>query len=240
VTDESIPASREYRQFRFRRPAGACELLLVRHGESQPAREGEPVPMVDGQGDPPLDPVGEDQAERVADRLLAAGEPISAIYATTLQRTRQTAAPLASRLGLEVQIEPDLREVHLGEWEGGALFRKNVAEGHPTALKMFAEQRWDAIPGAEDSESFAARVRRGITRIATAHPDQTVAVVTHGGVIGQVMVDASGASRSFAFTGGDNASISHVVVVRDRWIIRRFNDTAHLDLAFTIVPEPLT
>jgi probable phosphoglycerate mutase len=240
VSDESAPAAKEYRQIRFRRPPGACELLLVRHGESQPAREGVHFPMIDGQGDPPLDPVGEAQAERVADRLIASGEPISAIYATTLQRTRQTAAPLASRLGLEVQIEPELREVHLGDWEGGTLFRKNVSEGHPVALQMFAEQRWDVIPGAEDSETFAKRVRAGVAKVAAAHPDETVVVVTHGGVVGQVLVEACGASRSFAFTGADNASISHVVVTGDRWIIRRFNDTAHLGLAYTAAPEPLT
>ena len=225
-----------YRQLRFRRPPGACELLLVRHGESAPARDGEPFPLVDGHGDPELDPVGREQAERVADRLVP--EPITAIYVSTLRRTAETAAPLAARLGLEPQVDPDLREVYLGEWEGGT-FRKHVAEGHPVAQRMYAEQRWDVIPGAEPADAFAARVRAAIDRIATAHPDETVAVVSHGGVIGQVLSDASG-SRGFAFTGSDNGAISHVVVTADRWVIRRYNDTAHLGLAFTTAPEPLT
>jgi 2,3-bisphosphoglycerate-dependent phosphoglycerate mutase len=234
-TQES-PDAGTYRQLRFRRPAGACELLLVRHGESAPAREGEPFPLVDGHGDPPLDPVGRGQAERVAARL--AHEPITAIYVSTLRRTAETAAPLAARLELEPHVDPDLREVYLGEWEGGS-FRKHVAEGHPLAQQMYAEQRWDVIPGAEPGEVFAARVRGAIDRIAAAHPGETVAVVSHGGVIGQVLADASG-SRGFAFTGSDNAAVSHLVVTDDRWVIRRYNDTAHLGLAFTTAPEPLT
>jgi probable phosphoglycerate mutase len=191
---------------------------------------------VDGHGDPPLDPVGRDQAERVADRL--ALEPIAAIYVSNLRRTAETAAPLAARLGLEPHVEPDLREVYLGEWEGGS-FRKHVAEGHPVALRMYAEQRWDVIPGAEPGEAFAARVRGAIGRIAAAHPDETVAVVCHGGVIGQALAEASGA-QTFTFTGSDNAAVSHLVVTDDRWVIRRYNDTAHLGLAFTTAPEPLT
>jgi 2,3-bisphosphoglycerate-dependent phosphoglycerate mutase len=231
---EDSPDASTYRQLRFRRPPGACELLLVRHGESAPAREGDPFPLVNGHGDPPLDP--DDQAERVADRL--AHEPITAIYVSNLRRTAETAAPLAARLGLEPRIDPDLREVYLGEWEGGS-FRKHVVEGHPVAQRMYAEQRWDVIPGAEPGEAFAARVRGAIERIAAAHPDETVAVVSHGGVIGQILADACG-SRGFAFTGSDNAAVSHLVVTDDRWVIRRYNDTAHLGMAFTTAPEPLT
>jgi 2,3-bisphosphoglycerate-dependent phosphoglycerate mutase len=227
---------REYRQSRFSRPPGACELLLVRHGESAPARDDRPFALVDGHGDPELAPTGHEQAQRVADRL--AGEDLAAIYVTTLQRTVQTAAPLAARLGLEPRVEPDLREVFLGEWEGGS-FRRHVAEGHPVARRMFAEQRWDVIPGAEPADAFAGRVRAAVTRIADAHRDAAVAVVSHGGVIGQILALAAGA-RAFTFTGSDNAAISHLVVTDDRWILRRFNDTAHLGLTFTAAPQPPT
>jgi 2,3-bisphosphoglycerate-dependent phosphoglycerate mutase len=227
---------REYRQSRFSRPPGACELLLVRHGESAPARDDRPFALVDGHGDPELAPTGHEQAQRVADRL--AGEDLAAIYVTTLQRTVQTAAPLAARLGLEPRVEPDLREVFLGEWEGGS-FRRHVAEGHPVARRMFAEQRWDVIPGAEPADAFAGRVRAAVARIADAHRDEAVAVVSHGGVIGQILALAAGA-RAFTFTGSDNAAISHLVVTDDRWIVRRFNDTAHLGLAFTAAPQPPT
>jgi 2,3-bisphosphoglycerate-dependent phosphoglycerate mutase len=227
---------REYRQHRFRRPAGACELLIVRHGESAPERADRPFPQVDGQGDPELSPAGREQAIRVAERL--EHEDISAIYVTTLQRTAQTAAPLAARLGLEPRVERDLREVFLGEWEGS--FRRNVAEGHPTAARVMAEGRWDVIPGAEPDDEFRGRVHAGICRIAAAHPDECVVIVAHGGVIGSILTQAAGSSNTFAFVGADNGSISHVVVTPDRWIIRCYNDTSHLGLAFSTAPEPLT
>jgi probable phosphoglycerate mutase len=57
-------------------------------------------------------------------------------------------------------------------------------------------------------------------------------VVTHGGVIGQALALASG-SRVFAFIGADNGSISHLVVRGSQWVVRGFNDTAHLDAAFS-------
>ncbi len=226
-----------YRQTRFRRPPGACELLLVRHGESLPAQTDAPFPLVDGQGDPALDPAGHEQAQRVADRLHR--EPITAIYVTSMRRTVETAAPLATRLGIEPRVERDLREVHLGEWEGG-LLRKYVAEGHPVARRMWEEQRWDVIPGAEPADHFSARVSGAIERVAASHPDETVVVVAHGGTIGQVLAHACGARYGFAFAGSDNGAISHVVVTKDRWVIRRYNDTSHLTDSFTEAAEPLT
>ncbi len=226
----------EYRQFRFALPPGATDILLVRHGESAPAREDRPFPMLDGHGDPPLAPEGEAEAERVGDRL--AVEPIDAVYVSGLRRTVQTAAPLAGKLGITPEVEPGMREVRLGDWEGGA-FRIRVAQNDEVAQRMWATQRWDAIPNAESTEDLAARVRAAIERIAAAHPDQRVAVFTHGGVIGQVVSMATGA-EGFAFIGADNASITQLVVTGDRWLVRRFNDTAHLHPAFTVRPEPLT
>ncbi|MEV0391112.1 histidine phosphatase family protein [Nonomuraea sp. NPDC050643] len=219
----------EYRQGRFRTPPGAAEVLLVRHGESEPARPDRPFPLVDGQGDPGLAPEGREHAERVALRLAA--ERIDAIYVSTLRRTAQTAAPLAARLGLTPVVDPGLREVHLGEWEGG-LFRRLVAEGHPAAKLMAAEERWDAIPGAEPAAAFSDRIRKALGRLAAAHPDQRVVVFTHGGVIAEALAAATG-SRPFAFLGADNGSVSHLVLTEARWILRRFNDTAHLDPAFS-------
>ncbi len=214
----------EYRQHRFVAPPGATEILLVRHGESAPARPDEPFPLVDGHGDPPLDPVGVEQAERLAERL--ASHDIAAIYVTSLCRTVQTAAPLAVRLDIEPRVERDLREVFLGEWEGGS-FRKHAAEGHPLFVAAMEQERWELIPGAETADIFRARLAAGLGRIVAAHPDEKVVVVSHGGVIGQVLAEATG-SRGFAFAGVDNGSISHLVVANGTTILRTFNDTAHL------------
>ncbi len=227
--------ARPLRQARFRRPPGSTEIFLVRHGESEPAVPGEPFPLVDGHGDPALASEGREQAERVADRLT--GQGVDAIYVTTLRRTVETAAPLAARLGLEPRVEADLREVFLGEWEGGA-FRHHVAEGHPAARRMLAEERWDAVPGGEDTAAFRTRVRTGLERVVTAHPDQRVVVVSHGGVIGELVRHAVDSSRPFAFVGADNGSITHLVVAGDRWVVRRFNDTAHLAEGFDLDPDP--
>ena len=180
--------------------------------------------MAGGHGDPPLAPNGHEQAKLLADRL--ASVSIDAIYVTTLRRTAQTAAPLAERLGLSPAVEPDLREVHLGEWEGGE-YRQRVAEHDPLVMEAFSQQRWDVIPGAENPAGLSARVRGAIERIARAHRDQRVAVFAHGGVIGEVLAQASG-SRPFAFITSDNASISRLIVTDERWFVRTFNDTAHL------------
>jgi probable phosphoglycerate mutase len=223
--DESRPAGAGYRQARFVVPPGAVELLLIRHGESQRAYPDQPFPLRDGHSDPELAPIGREQAERVAARL-AAGH-IDAIYTSGLRRTEQTAEPLARRLGLVPQVEPGLREVRLGIWEAG-LFRKMVAEHHPIAQRMWTEERWDVIPDAEPTEEFTARLRASIGRLAAGHPDERLAVFVHGGVIGQILALASG-SRPFAFVGAANGSISRLVVEGEQWMIRSFNDTAHLE-----------
>lgn len=222
-------AESEVRQIAFTRPPGGTSILLVRHGETIPARAGVPFELVGGHGDPPLDPRGVAQADRVAERLARPwqGETPTALYVTNLRRTAETAAPLAARLGLEPMVEADLREVFLGEWEGG-LYRIRMIEGDPLANRILEEERWDVIPGAEPDGEFTNRVKAGVERIASKHPDETVAVFTHGGVIGRVLSLAAG-SRPFAFTAAGNASISQIVVASSRWLVRCYNDTAHLD-----------
>lgn len=225
----------ELRQIRFAPPPGSTQVILVRHGESAPHVPGRPFALRDGHGDPPLSELGRWQAERVGERLK--DEAIAAIYVSTLVRTHQTAAPLARHLGLEPIVEPDLREVHLGEWEGG-LYREYAANGHPAFRQMQVEERWDAIPGAESNASLTARTVAVLERIHQRHPDEMVAVVVHGGVIGALLAHAA-KSRPFAFAGADNGSIHHLVLTEQRWIVRRYNDTGHLD-SMSAVPAPLT
>lgn len=207
-------------------PPGATQVLLVRHGSSAAAVDGQPFPLVGGHGDPPLSPDGLAQAERVAARLGAT--TVAALFVTTLARTAQTAAPLALRLGLEPVVVPELREVLLGAWEGG-LFRIKVEEGDPLSLRMLREERWDVIPGAEPMEAFAERVATGLQTVASAAgPDATSVAVVHAGVIAEACRQVTG-SRPFAFVHAENASITRLVAHPDgRWVLRSFNDTAHL------------
>ncbi len=216
--------SKEYHQTSYTPPRGATDILLVRHGRTEPARPGVSFAMKDGHGDPALHPEGEKQALAVAERLR--GEPLAALYVTNLRRTHQTAAPLAALLNLEPRIEADLREVHLGDWDGG-LYRIKAAEDAPEFQRAKALQEWGEIPGAETTAQLHERVRAGLLRIARAHPDQRVAAVVHGGVVGAALAIASG-SQAFAFNGTANGAISRIVIDGNKMIVRGFNDCAHL------------
>lgn len=210
----------------FELPAGATEIVLVRHGASEHALPGAPFPLVDGRGDPNLSDVGHEQAQAVAERL--GGEEIEQLFVTPLRRTQQTAAPLAEVTGLEPTVVEDLAEVRLGDWEGGE-YRLRVAAGDPIIRRVFEEERWDVIPGAESSESLAGRVRAGIEQVVqAAGPDRVAVVVVHGGIVGEACRQATG-SRPFAFVHSDNASISRIVVrPSGKWQLRSFNDISHL------------
>jgi probable phosphoglycerate mutase len=232
----AAPKPEGFRQYRFTPPPGATELLIVRHGESAPARPDQPFALADGHGDPELAPEGRWQAEQLGMRL--AEERIDAIYVTSLRRTRETAAPIAQRVGLEPIVERDLREVFLGDWEGG-LYRQKAAEGDPIFREAMTTGEWGLIPGAETTEQLRTRSVAAIGRIVERHPDQRVVVVSHGGVIGCLLAHATG-GRPFAFVGADNASISHIVVTTGVWILRRFNDTGHLAGELSVAPEPPT
>ncbi len=221
------------RQLRFTPPPGSTQIVLVRHGESAAHIPGSLFDLIDGHGNPPLSELGQWQAEMVGERLK--DEAISAIYVSTLVRTHQTAASLAAHLGLTPMVESELREVFLGEWEGG-LYREKAAEGHEAFARMRTEERWDAIPGAETNEALTARTVGAIERIHQAHPDQMVAVVVHAGVIGAILAHAT-QSRPFAFGGADNGSIHHLVIMAERWVLRRYNDTGHLN-SMSAVPAP--
>ena len=205
-------------------PPGSTELLLVRHGASADSVEGESFELVEGQGDPPLSEVGRHQAELVALRL--AQEPFDGIYVSTLRRTAQTAAPLVARCGITPVVDADLREVYLGEWEGG-LLRQKAMDRDPMFEQVLREQRWDVVPGAESREVFGGRLRAAVGRIADAHTGGRVVVFSHGAAIGEIIAQATGATP-FAFLNADNASISSIVVAPERWLVRGYNDTAHL------------
>ncbi len=215
---------RRFSQVPYQGPPGSTELYLVRHGASADSIEGEEFELVEGQGDPPLSPIGREQAALVAERLSRLA--FDALYVTTLRRTVETAAPFVALTGLAPEVEPDLREVFLGEWEGGQ-FRQKMADADPMAMQMLTEERWDVVPGAEKSVEFSTRIRGAIERIATAHPGARVVAFSHGAAIGEALAQATG-SRPFAFLTSDNTAIARLVLTPERWILCGFNDTAHL------------
>lgn len=209
----------------FSLPKGATEIVLVRHGSSGQEPGGRPAGLVDGHADPGLTERGREQALAAAERLCT--ESVARMFVTPLRRTAETAAPLAARLGHEPVVIADLREVHLGDWERD--FRVRIAERDPLSADIFAKQRWDVIPNAESMDSFAARVRNGMDRVAgLTGPDATAIAVVHGGVIAEICRQATG-STAFAFLYAENGSISRVMrLAGGRWVLRSFNDIAHL------------
>jgi probable phosphoglycerate mutase len=218
-----------YEQRQYEVPADATELVLVRHGASAAAFPGERHEMLEGRGNPPLSETGTEQAEAVGARL--AREPIAAIFTSLLQRTQQTAAPLARATGLEPVAIADLNEVSLGDWEGGE-FRIRAYNHDPLVLRALAEENWEVLPGAEPMDAFAARVRRGVEEVvATVGRGVSVAAFVHGGVIAELCRQATG-SRPFAFLRNDNTNITRLVVHGDGSLyLRSYNDTAHLTAA---------
>jgi probable phosphoglycerate mutase len=219
-----MASPRRFSQVPYQGPPGSTELYLVRHGASADAVEGEDFELIEGQGDPPLSDIGRQQAELVAARL--AGQHFDALYVTSLRRTVETAAPFIRLTGLTPVVEPGLREVFLGEWEGG-VFRQKVSDGDPVAVQMMTEERWDVVPGAESSTAFSHRIRSALERIAAAHAGERVVAFSHGAAIGEALAQTCG-SRPFAFLMSDNTAIARLVLTPEQWILRGFNDTAHL------------
>jgi probable phosphoglycerate mutase len=217
-----------FEQSPYELPPGSTEVVLVRHGASEAAVVGSRFPLVDGHSDPALSEPGRAQAEMVAAGL--GDDEFSGLFVTSLRRTQETAAPLAAATGLEPVVVPELREVYLGDFEGGE-YRIRAGRGDPIIQQVFSEERWDAIPNGESWEDFGARVTKGIERIvASVGPNTSAVAVVHGAVIGQLCRQAT-ASRPFAFVHSDNCSVSRLVVLGDgRWLLRSFNDIAHLSV----------
>jgi probable phosphoglycerate mutase len=208
-------------------PAGAVEVILARHGSVEhqpPDQAAESDGVIGAASDPDLTELGRRQAAALANRLRDV--PLRELFVTPLRRTQQTAAPLASELGLEPRVEPDLREVYLGDWEGRL---GPHAEQEAVIRRVFELGRWDAIPNAEPMEQFSQRVHDGLERIADAGgPGGTVVAVVHGGVVAEACRQVTG-SRPFAFLNSENASVTRLVrLANGRWELHGFNDVAHL------------
>ncbi len=141
-------------------------ILLARHGETDWNREG----RVQGHTDRPLNETGRAQAQALAETL--SGEHLDAVYSSDLSRAYETARLVAEPRGLAVTRVPELREKHFGTWEG--LTDTEVVERWPQARNG----QWG---DGETADDVARRVLAALRRIAAAHPDGRVLVVSHGG-----------------------------------------------------------
>jgi broad specificity phosphatase PhoE len=159
-------------------------LLLARHGETDWNREG----RWQGHTDTPLNERGRDQARALAERLRR--ERLAAIYSSDLERAVETAEIIAAEVGVPVRRDSRLRELHFGRWEG--LTTEEIQARFPDDAA-----RWRAdggAPGAdgETYEEMGARVVAAVEQIASAHPNEDVLVVLHGGPIRGLLAHAAG------------------------------------------------
>ena len=134
-----------------------------------------------------LNAEGREQAARLPDRL--AGVPIDKIVSSPLERARETAAPLAARLGLEVEVRDGVTEVDYGDWTG-----RTFAEVGPDPLwrRYDATRSVTRIPGGELALEVQARVVAELERLARETPDGVVAVVSHGDPIKSALAHVVG------------------------------------------------
>lgn len=201
--------------------------VLVRHGESQVTVDRVVGGPRSCRG---LSEHGRWQAERLRDRWTERPEiTFDAVYSSAFPRAKETAEIVRPALGVpEVFVEPDLGEHDPGPECDGLTYAQFE--------EKFGNPDWEAdpygvtFPGGETIAEFQLRVGSAVRRLCERHPEATLAVFCHGGVIDTVLRQSL---RSFG-TGlfeihTKNTSITEVELVRSgRWRLIRYNDVAHL------------
>jgi probable phosphoglycerate mutase len=187
------------------------DLLLIRHARPQRAV------VDDGPADPGLSTLGHRQSEALAAWL--AKEPIEAIYSSPLRRAQETAAPLATTLGLEVRLDPALVE-----YDAQASAYIPIEE-----LKAAGDPRWMQLP--DDVPAFQRRVVEGIEKIVEAHPSGTVAVVCHGGVVNVYLSWVLGSAQELFFLPHYTSIHRILASAEGPRTVDLINETAHLRVA---------
>ena len=164
--------------------ASAAVVLFVRHGQTPTT--GTVLP-----GRAPglhLAPEGVEQARRVGERLAALGR-VKAVYASPMERTVETAAPIARACKLRVRRSPGLVECDFGRWTGHKLQnlrrRKEwtTVQRHPSGFRF---------PGGESFAEMQARALDAVAAICARHAGDTVVAVSHADVIKAVAAAAAG------------------------------------------------
>lgn len=198
-------------------------VIAIRHGETAWNVDN----RIQGQLDIPLNETGRWQAHRLA--LAVAEEGIDAVYSSDLLRAWQTAQSVARGTGRAIVADTGLRERGFGVFEG--LTFAEIARRWPEQSERW--RRRDPDFGAEGGEvlrDFYSRSVATATRLAGAHPGQTIALVAHGGVMDCLYRAASrvalDAPRSWQLV---NASINRLLYTPEGFTLIGWNDTYHLE-----------
>ena len=159
-------------------------MILVRHGQTPTT--GSVLP-----GRAPglhLAEAGVAQADAAAERL-AALERVDAVYASPLERTRETAKPIARARGLRVRIDRGLLECDFGTWTGRSLKELGKLPEWATVQRYPSGFRF---PGGESFPEMQVRIVSSLARLAERHPGGVVVAVSHADPIKAAMADALG------------------------------------------------
>lgn len=148
-------------------------LYLIRHAQA----EGNRDKCFQGNIDSQLSQLGRLQLDYLAERCRTL--PIGRIYTSPLKRAYQTALAVNRHLALPLEIEPDVREIDCGQWEG--LPYAQLEERWPEERRIWREEPWRfQSPGGESMQQVYDRVSAAIRRIAAENEGGSVAVVCHG------------------------------------------------------------
>lgn len=205
---------------------GAARLILIRHGHTAGNSSG--GLRMSGWTDTALSDRGRLQVACLARRV--SSEPASVVYASPLLRARETAWPVAAAAGAEVRLEPDLREIHCGEVDGWPV--EDVQRLHPGLWEANLRQddegfRW---PGGESYRELRERSLGAVRRIAAAHSGERVLVVTHAGVISQIVgcLRGIGPARWECYRP-ENCSLTELEWEGESGRVVSYDDRGHLE-----------
>ena len=174
-------------------------VYLVRHG----ATEWNIDKRAQGMADIPLTQKGKEEAQLAREQL--ANVPLDAVYSSDLSRAFETARTIAASHGLEVQTDPDFREIDQGEWTG--LPVDEIKERWPD---MWGPARhYSTRPGGESPMQVRERALAGLRRVIETYPEGNVVIVSHGGTIRWISAEVLGYDdrRSARIRGLGNGGI---------------------------------
>jgi probable phosphoglycerate mutase len=209
-------------------------LFLIRHGQSDFDSEDFRMSRRGKQWDPNLSETGREQAEALAARLVLMDRPAT-VVTSPFRRCVETIGPFAERAGIEPEIEEDVGEVYIGEWEG--LSFEEIVSGDEELARRFrdSEPMFSLAPGGESGAELRARVVPAVERILSLRTEGSAVVVTHGGVINAYLGHLLGIEEDMFFLP-ENASINTVIVDGNRRRMRFLNDTRHVTEPTLFVP----
>ena len=201
----------------------SLRLLLLRHGETAWNRER----RYQGWTDTPLSAEGLVQAEAAARELKE--HAFAAVYASPLQRARDTAVAIAAPHGLEVETDPAFKELGFGQWEGLTL--DEARAGFPALYDGWAKTpHLCSPPGGESLVQARERVLAGLERLRAAHPEATVCLVAHGIPVRMLILEVLGLGLERIWSLHSAPTGISELEFRDDWTaLHRMNTLVHLD-----------